>query len=165
MVCKGIEELLSPYLEDELNPEEKLAVEEHLKTCQICADLFSFMKETKESLANFPELDVSENLINQLYSIPSKKKRFKLSLDFLVRPSLQPVFTAATILLIMISFYIFHPNKNLIDKSIDRQIHLGFSKIGRLYAKAESFTDSLAEYKDNILVSIKNVKFFRENEE
>ncbi|MCK4263510.1 MAG: hypothetical protein KAX27_01080, partial [Candidatus Aminicenantes bacterium] len=106
-----------------------------------------------------------ENLINQLYSIPSKKKRFKLSLDFLVRPSLQPIFTAATILLIMISFYIFHPNKNLIDKSIDRQIHLGFSKIGRLYAKAESFTDSLAEYKDNILVSIKNVKFFRENEE
>ncbi|GAF79512.1 unnamed protein product, partial [marine sediment metagenome] len=36
---------------------------------------------------------------------------------------------------------------------------------GRLYAKAESFTYSLAEYKDNILVSIKNVKFFRENEE
>ncbi len=161
MKCKEIEELLSPYLEDELNPEEKGAVAKHLKTCENCSLLFSLMKETQESLVDFPELEVSENLLDRLYSIPSKKKKFKLRLpnfDFLVRPSLQPVLTVATIMLIMISFYFYGPNKSSIDKSISRKIHIGYSKIEKLYAKAESFTASLGEHKDNILVSIKNIK-------
>lgn len=168
MKCKKIEELLSPYLEDELNPEEKGAVTNHLKTCKKCSLLFSLMEETKESLADFPELEVSENLLDRLYSIPSKKKKFKLRLpnfDFLVRPSLQPVLTVATIVLIMVSFYFFGPNKSSIDKSISRKIHLGYSKIERLYAKAESFTASLGEHKDNILVSLKNIKLLGGNED
>jgi predicted anti-sigma-YlaC factor YlaD len=168
MKCEKIEELLSPYLENELSPEEKGAVAKHLKTCENCSLLFSFMEETKESLAGIPELEVSENLLDRLYSISSKKKRFKLrlpSLDFLVRPSLQPVLTVATIMLIMISFYFFGPNKSSIDKSISRQIHLGYSKIERLYAKAESFTASLGEHKDNILVSLKNIKLLGGNED
>jgi len=168
MKCERIEELLSPYLEDELSPEEKGAVVEHLKTCESCSLLFSYMEETRESLAGIPELQVSENLLDRLYSISSKKKRFKLrlpSFDFLVRPSLQPVLTVATIMLIMISFYFFGPNKSSIDKSISRQIHLGYSKIERLYAKAESFTASLGEHKDNILVSLKNIKLLGGNED
>jgi predicted anti-sigma-YlaC factor YlaD len=168
MKCERIEELLSPYLEDELSPEEKGAVVEHLKTCESCSLLFSYMEETRESLAGIPELQVSENLLDRLYSISSKKKRFKLrlpSFDFLVRPSLQPVLTVATIMLIMISFYFFGPNKSSIDKSISRQIHLGYSKIERLYARAESFTASLGEHKDNILVSLKNIKLLGGNED
>ncbi len=168
MKCKEIEELLSPYLEDELNPEEKGAVANHLKTCENCSLLFSLMKETQESLADIPELEVSENLLDRLYSIPREKKRYKLRLpnfDFLVRTSLQPVLTVATIMLIMISFYFYGPNKSSIDKSISRQIHLGYSKIERLYAKAESFTASLGEHKDNILVSLKNIKLLGGNED
>ena len=168
MKCERIEELLSPYLEDELSPEEKGAVAEHLKTCESCSLLFSYMEETRESLAGIPELEVSENLLDRLYSISSKKKRFKLrlpSFDFLVRPSLQPVLTVATIMLIMVSFYFFGPNKSSIDKSISRQIHLGYSKIERLYARAESFTASLGEHKDNILVSLKNIKLLGGNED
>jgi predicted anti-sigma-YlaC factor YlaD len=161
MKCKTIEELLSPYLEDELNTEEKGTVAKHLKTCENCSLLFSLMKETQESLSDIPELEVSENLLDRLYSIPRKKKRFKLrfpNFDFLVRPSLQPILTVATIMLIMISFYFYGPNKSSIDKSISRKIGFGYSKIERLYAKAESFTASLGEHKDNILVSLKNIK-------
>ncbi len=168
MKCKEIEELLSPYLEDELSPEEKGAVTNHLETCENCSLLFSLMKETQESLANFPELEVSENLLDRLYSIPTKKKKFKLKLpnfDFLARPSLQPVLTTATIVLIMVSFYFFSPNKSSIDKSINYKIHLGYSKIERLYARAESFTASLGEHKDNILVSLKNIKLLGRNED
>jgi len=168
MKCEKIEGLLSPYLEDELSPEEKGTVAKHLKTCENCSLLFSYMEETKESLEGIPELEVNENLLDRLYSISSKKKRFRLSFpsfDFLVRPSLQPVLTVATIMLIMISFYFFGPNKSSIDKSISRQIHLGYSKIERLYARAESFTASLGEHKDNILVSLKNIKLLGGNED
>ncbi len=168
MKCKKIEKLLSPYLEDELSPEEKGAVANHLKTCVNCSLLFSLTEETKESLADIPELEVSENLLDRLYSIPREKKKFKLRLptfDFLVRPSLQPALAVVTVVLIMVSFYFFGPNKSSIDKSISRQIHLGYSNIERLYAKAESFTASLGEHKDNILVSLKNIKLLGGNED
>lgn len=165
MKCENIEVLLSAYLEDDLSPEEKRTVEKHLKTCQSCNDLLSFIEETNKSLADFPQLEVSENLLNRLYSIPSRKKRLKVSFDFLLRPSLQPIFAAATILMIMISFYLFHPDRNTINKTINRQVHLGYSKIERLYANAESFTDHLGAYKDKILVSLKNMKLLGGNED
>ena len=165
MECQTIEELLSPYLEDDLNREDKHKVEEHLKTCSSCISLLSFIKEAQESLVDFPETEVSESLLNRLYTIPETKKKFKLSFDFFVRPSFQPILAAATIVLTFFSFYFFNPDKNQIDKSINRQVHLGYSKVEKLYAQAESFTGSLVAYKDNILVSLKNTKLFGETEE
>jgi len=165
MNCKKIEESLSSYLENDLDPKEKAEVEEHLNTCPGCSLLLSFIKETKDSLVDFPELELSDNLLANLHSIPSKKKKFKLNLDFLLRPSLQPVLASATILLTLLSFYFFHPNKKYIDQSISRQIHLGYSKVEKLYARAESFTDSLNEFKDNILVSLKQINPLSRNGE
>ena len=165
MKCEKIEELLSLYLEDELSPEEKRAVEMHLKTCQSCFELLALIEGTKESLTDFPQLELSKNRLDRLYSVPIRKKRLKLSFDFLLRPSFQPIMAAVTILLIIISFYLFNPDKNYINRSIDRQAHLGYSKIQKLYAKAESFTDNLGAYKDDILVSIKNINLFGESED
>ena len=165
MKCENIEELLSPYLEYELNPEERRAVESHLRTCQSCAALLSFLKETKESLAGFPELELSDNLLDRICTIPERKRKFQINLDFLLQPSLQPILAVATILIVMISFYFFNPNREDIDSSVNRQVHLGYSKIEKLYAKAESFTDNLGAYKDNVLVSLKKINPFRGNED
>jgi predicted anti-sigma-YlaC factor YlaD len=165
MKCEGIEELLSPYLEGNLTPEAKKDVETHLETCKDCSSLLAFLKETMESLSEFPEAEVSESLMNRLYSIPDLKRKFRMNLDFLVRPSLQPVFAAASIVLILLSFYFFHPEKNQFDKAVSHQLHQGYSEIGKLYAKAESFTQSIGEYKDNILVSIKNINPLGREEE
>lgn len=165
MECERIEELLSPYLEDELNPEEKRAVESHLRTCPSCVGLLSLLKETHASLADFPEIEVSESLFERLSTIPTRKKRFRISLDFMLRPSLQPILAGAAVLLMMISFYLFHPNRDNIDKSVNRQVHIGYSKIEKLYAKAESLTDNVGAYKDNILVSLKKVNPFGGNED
>lgn len=158
MKCEKIEELLSPYLENELSPEEKAAVKNHLKVCPNCSALLSSMDESKESLSDFPELEVSQGLLNRLYDLPRAKKKFRFSLDFLVRPSLQPVFAAASILLMLVSLYAFNPDRSLIDKSIDKQIHLGYSKIEKLYAKAGNFKDNLIAVKDNLLDSLQQKK-------
>jgi predicted anti-sigma-YlaC factor YlaD len=165
MECEHVENLLSSYLEDELTAEDRLTIEEHLKSCVDCQVLFALMKETQESLADFPQAEMSEELLETLYTIPHKKKRFQLSLNFLVRPALQPYLAAATILLTIMSFYLFHPEKSTIDKSINRQVHLGYSKIGRLYSEAETFTTSLGEHKDNILDTIKRKQPFGRSED
>jgi anti-sigma factor RsiW len=165
MGCERIEELLSPYLEDELSQDDRLMVEEHLRTCASCPELLSLMRETRESLASFPEVDVSEGLVEKLYELPLKKKKFQFVTDFLLRPSLQPIMAAATVLLVVVSFYAFHPERSAINRSIERQYKIGVGKVEKLYAEAESLTHTLGEFKDNLLVSIKNFKPFRGNED
>lgn len=163
MECEHIENLLSLYLEDELTAEERRTVKEHLESCANCSALFDLLRETQESLVNFPQAEISEALLERLYKIPERKRKFRLSLDFLARPALQPYLAAATVLLTVVSLYFFHPEKSAIDKSINRQIHLGYSKIGKLYSEAETFTASLGEYKDNILETIKSKQPFGRN--
>ncbi len=160
MGCERIEELLSPYLEDELTQEQKQTVVTHLQTCQDCTELLSLMRAAKESLSSFPEIDVNEGLIEKLYDVPKKKTGFKSVFDFLMRPAFQPIMAAATVLLVIVSFYMFHPERSAINQSIERQFHIGISKVEKLYAEAESITHTLGEYKDNLLVSLKDLGFF-----
>jgi hypothetical protein len=112
MKCKHLEKLLSPYEEDELSRDDRRAVEEHVNTCKSCSLLLSSLKETMVSLVDFPELEVNKRLLNRLYAIPEGKKRFSLGLDFFLRPSLQPILAAFTIVLTLVSFIrqgrIFH---------------------------------------------------------
>jgi len=165
MLCDRIEELLSAYLERELGIQDHKTVEDHLKTCPDCRSLLVYMQETRKALADFPELEVSENLQSRLYAIPEAKKRFRFKLDFFMRPSIQPILAAATILLTLFSFYAFNPNRDQINKSINRQLHLGISKVERLYARAESFTNQLTGYKDELLVSMKNINILKKDDE
>ncbi|UCE42080.1 MAG: zf-HC2 domain-containing protein [Candidatus Aminicenantes bacterium] len=165
MGCERMEELLSPYLEDELTEGERQTVQTHIRTCASCAELLSLMRETKESLSFFPEVDMSESLIGKLYELPQKRKKFRFVTDFLLRPSFQPIMAAVTVLLVFVSFYAFHPERSAINRSIERQFKIGFSKVEKLYAEAESITHTLGEYKDNLFVSIKNLKPFRGNED
>ena len=165
MGCERIEELLSPYLEDELTQEKKEAVETHIHTCPNCAELLSMMRKAKESMAFFPEVNVSESLIEKLYELPQKRKKFRFVSDFLLRPSFQPIMAAATVLLVFVSFYMFNPERSAINRSIERQFNIGFSKVEKLYAEAESITHTLGEYKDSLLVTKKNFKPFRGNED
>jgi anti-sigma factor RsiW len=165
MECERIKELLSPDLEDELTQEERQTVDNHLRTCASCAELLSLMRQAKESLASFPEVDVIEGLTEKLYDLLQKRRKFRFVADFLLRPSFQPIMAAATVLLVFVSFYVFHPERSTINRSLERQFKIGFSKVEKLYAEAESITHTLGEYKDNLLVSIKDFKPFRGNEE
>ncbi len=158
MKCEKILELLSPYVENELSAEEKVAVKNHLQTCPSCSSLLLNLEETHESLADFPELEVSQDLLERLYALPRKKRKFNLGLDFFLRPSFQPVLAVVSIFFILISFYFFHPNKKSIHQSLERQVHLGYSRIVRLYAKTGYFKEDLSAFKDNFLESLQEQK-------
>jgi len=165
MVCEKIQDLLSPYLDGELTPEAKAEVDAHLSSCRECAELLSLLRMATDSLTAFPDVEPSPDLTAKLYAVPARKKKFRFSLDFLVKPSLQPVLTAAAVLLVIFSFYMFGPYKKDIDKSVNLQIHRGYSQIERLYAKAGSVTDSLSATAENFLVSLKNINPLGKNEE
>ncbi len=160
MKCRQIETLLSPYLENELSQEKKALVDGHIKKCPKCSSLLSSMREARDSLAQIPEIDVSPSLMERLYKIPTKKP--KIGFHFLLKPALQPLLAAATVLITVISLYSLNPEREQINKYINQHIHIGYSKAERLYARAESLTNTLAGYKESILFSIKNIDFFWE---
>ena len=80
---------------------------------------------------------------------PGEKRRFRLVPDFLLRPSLQPVFAGATGLLVFISFLAFSPAGRTFQKSFNRQLHVGYSTVEKLYAKAGSLTDEIGLLQGN----------------
>jgi len=158
MTCERIEDLLSPYLEGELDANDRRLVEAHLRACPGCRGLLAALTETREVLSGFPELEISESLRTRLRTIPGKRKRFSFSFDFLLKPSLQPVFATAAVFMTLVSFYLFGPYKTAIDRTIDQKIHHGYGQVEKLYVKAGSFKDALEARKDTLLVSIKNLE-------
>ncbi len=165
MECKHREKLLSPYLDGDLANPEKRFVEDHLEECSACREWLSLMQEVKASLRDFPEAEVSPSLQKRLLSIPEHKRKFQFSFELFLKPAFQPLLAAATVLLTIVSFYAFSPQRSSINKSIERQLHLGYHKIGQLYTRAESFTNSLMGYKDNLLVSLQDKNPLRKEEQ
>lgn len=164
MMCDKFEELLTSYADGELGPEQRDLVDRHVRACPGCAALLSALRSADESLASFPEIEPSTRLREKLYAIPGRKK-FRFSLDILLRPALQPVFAAATVFLVVFSFYMLSPEKNRINKAIGRQFHRGYNQAEKLYAKAESFTDSLGAYADSVFDSLKKINPLSKSEE
>jgi anti-sigma factor RsiW len=160
-----MEDLISPYLDGELSAADGQAVEAHLSDCPECRELLGLLSEVHASLQTIPELEVSSRLQERLLAIPERKSQFRTTLEFLIRPSLQPVLAAATVLLTVLSFYAFSPERSTINKVVERQFHLGYKKIGQLYTRAESLTSSLAGYKDNLVVAIQNKNPLQREEE
>lgn len=156
MTCDKIEDLLAAYADGELGPDERAAVERHLDACPDCAALLASLRTADASLSRFPEVEPPADLREKLYAIPGRR-RFGFGLDVLLRPSLQPAFAAAAVVLTLFTFYVFSPAKAQINKAINRQLHLGYSQVEKLYAKAGSLTDSLGGVADNVLVSLKKV--------
>jgi anti-sigma factor RsiW len=159
-----VEELLSAYLEGGLDESRSADVGRHLASCPDCGLLLEAMKDAREALGALPEIDPSSALLRKLYAIP-EKRRFRLVPDFLLRPSLQPVFAGATALLVFVSFLAFSSGGRTFQKSINRQLHVGYSKAEKLYAKAGSLTDEMGSYKETILGSLKNVKLLKKGGE
>ena len=165
MTCERIEELLSAFLEGRLGQAERERVESHLAGCPDCADLLSVLGRARKALAGFPELEVSPGLQARLAAIPERKKKFSFSFDFLLKPSLQPVFAAGAVFMTLLSFYLFNPDKKTIDRAIDLKIHTGYSQAEKLLAKAGSFKDRVGDTAENVFVSVKNWKIFGGNED
>ena len=157
MTCERFEELLSAYLEGEVAAEERRAMDAHAASCPACAGLLAAFREMASAMAGFPEAEPGPALMAKLYAIPEKKSFFRPVFDFLLRPDLQPVFAAASVLFVAISFVFFAPQGRGIQKAINRQLHLGYNQVEKIYAKAGSLTDDLGSLKTTVADSIKTL--------
>lgn len=152
-----MDDMLSAYLDSELDGRRKADVEVHLAGCPECASLLEAMRDARDALASLPELEPSPDLLRRLYAIPERKTKFRLVRDFLLRPSLQPVFAGATGLMVFLSFLAFSPAGRSLQKSLNRQVHSGYGQVEKLYVKASAIPAELGARKENLLDSLRSV--------
>lgn len=164
MKCKDLEKLLPLYLDNELTAAQEQVVEEHLKTCLSCAVTLSRLKKVSTLLAQVPQLEVSSSLQARLYAIPaltqekvSAGRKVSRLFSRLLIPSLQPVLAAASILLVFISFFFFHPDGQLLARSINEKFHQGYGRVERLLARVEGLPGYLPGLKESVKHSFKNI--------
>jgi len=168
MTCERIEELLSAYLEGGLAAAERAEVESHLASCPACAELAGLMKETMAAAAAFPELEPSPALYAKLYGIPEEGRRkkpvFRPAFNWLTRPSLQPVYATLTVVLLALSFVLFHPEGSGIRKQINLKLHQGIGTVEKLYADAGSVKGEIKAFSASVVKSFNSLGLLGENE-
>jgi anti-sigma factor RsiW len=168
MTCRQIEKLLPPYQEGALVPREKKAVDSHLASCPDCRRLLGFLKQADSALASFPEVEVSRGLMRKLYAVPwlktprLKTPRLKAEpkpglLSFFPRLIRQPAFLPVAAVLLAAVIFVTNPHRDAVLKALNRQVHLGFNTVEKVYAQAGSLLDKLNSYKEDALVSLRRI--------
>jgi hypothetical protein len=104
MTCDVSGELLSGYLDGELDEKQKKELEEHLKTCQICRDELEELKKVDEYIRSLeveePSREFIFNLNHRIIARVKKKSWFPF---FRFSPILVPATVAILVLIILVN--------------------------------------------------------------
>ncbi len=157
MRCKDIEKLLPLCARGELAAEQLVRVAAHLDRCPACSGLLERLRRTEAALSGIAEIEPGPALMARLRNIPSTAQKRRRFPSFVLAPSLQPVLAGAFLVLVFTATMVFTPAGGRLLKTIDRQVHAGYSKITRLYARAESVADSLGGAGEKVIVSLETL--------
>ena len=75
VTCRQVVEIVSDYLDDELAPDFRAAVEDHLAVCPGCLEYLSQMRTTVGSLRDIDTEDLPSSMVSQLVSAFSEARR------------------------------------------------------------------------------------------
>ncbi|MBM3295427.1 MAG: hypothetical protein FJY82_13035 [Candidatus Aminicenantes bacterium] len=165
MRCDRVQDLLPAYTENDLAAADRSLVEGHCGSCPDCAAWLAALREADGALAGFPEVEPGPALLERLYRLPSETVRRRPVLEFFLRPSLQPVFTAAAVLMTLLSLYFLNPDRRAFDRTVVRQFHRGLSRVEKLYVGAGAVTDSLGAYAGSVFTALKAMNPLERNKE
>ncbi len=77
MTCRDVSELLSSYLDDELEPEVCNLVENHLRSCDACRAELEELRQVKLALKSLPELEPPPSLHSRVMDAVRDQHRVK----------------------------------------------------------------------------------------
>lgn len=109
MECSNIQEKLSIYIEDIISSEEKVLIDEHLKSCQRCNSYLTDLRKTIEYVKNLEEIEppswLTQKVMMRVISEAEPKKGILQRLFYPLHIKL-PLEVAATITIAIATIYV-----------------------------------------------------------
>lgn len=110
MNCSRIKELLSEYLDGQLDKEQEALVKDHLLLCGDCRDEFESMKAVVREMGSLNTVKAPDDFLESLHGRIKKDSWFQKIKSFLFTPDKFriPVELATLATAVVIAFFIFH---------------------------------------------------------
>jgi len=138
--CEQTEELLVDLLDDALDPTSRARVEEHLATCETCAETLRSYRAISDAYREIPEEDVSDEMADEILA---RARVGKPRLRVLRSPVLLMAAAAAAILLVW-GFQWLGSEQQTVSRSIAILLERGdgFVSRGRIDRALEIYRDA-----------------------
>jgi hypothetical protein len=109
MQCNNIQEKLSAYIDRDISSEEKMLIDEHLKSCKQCKETFAEMKKTSEYVRDLGDIEppawLTQKIMTKIRSEAGREKNIWQKLFYPLHIKL-PVEAAVAVLLAVTTIYI-----------------------------------------------------------
>lgn len=149
MECRIVENLISAYLENDLDQEQRARVEIHLHDCPSCMLLKSKMGGFVFRLPDLEE-EIPFFLKNRLYNIPELAEKNRLRKIFF------PKWAAAVTGSVILFFTLFYFT-NLFPPA-NREIHSLVANVERMIVRTGGWIERIKESKDFLVFTFFNKK-------
>ncbi|MBM4145773.1 MAG: DUF2275 domain-containing protein [Nitrospira sp.] len=110
MQCNDIQEKLSAYIDGDISSEERMLIDEHLKSCEQCNKTLAEMKKTTEYVRDLGDIEppawLTQKIMTKIRSEAGKEKSIWRKLFYPLHIKL-PVEAAVAVLLAVTTIYIF----------------------------------------------------------
>ncbi len=110
MACKDIREQLSAYLEGTVSPEDRAAIEDHLKSCSLCSEALSDLSKTLECVKNLEEVApppwLTQKVMARIRAEARPGKSLFRRLFYPLHVKL-PIEAVATVLVVGLALYVY----------------------------------------------------------
>ncbi len=135
MRCDEVREVITIFLEGELDKETSESLKAHIDTCENCKSLLGDSIEILHFLRTIEPLPVPERVVDGILKATTKRRR----LSFL--PIFQPQWVFAFSVFVLSFFFFTYPKKAILFDSIEFKIHRTYSQAVKLVSKVEGRLD------------------------
>ena len=149
MECRIVENLISAYLENDLDKEQLAMVEIHLQDCPTCLPLKKKMEGLVSRLPDL-EAEIPFFLKNRLYNIPEHIEKNRPSRIFF------PKWAAAVMGSVILFLNLFYFT-NLFPPA-NREIHSLVADVERMIVRTGGWIEKIKESKDFLIFTFFNKK-------
>jgi len=118
MECSGVKKLLSEYIDNALDAQNKAVVEEHLAGCKACSEELAALKLCVNELNSLKEMEAPSDFAEKVHERIERRFEFEkimhaLFIPLRIKVPLQLVTVAATVILVMTIYKSMQPEIQL----------------------------------------------------
>lgn len=146
MKCNEVKEVITIFLEGELEKETSEALKAHIDSCENCKSLMEDSIKILRSLRSIEPLPVPERVVDGIIKATSKKRK-----GFLFSPFLQPQWVFAFSVFVLSFFFFTYPKKALFLDSIEFKTHRTYSRVVKVLSSFDEVLDYVKELKFKLI--------------